>query len=714
MYTIYTKILGWQNRHAPNILLTMKLITIILLTTFMQVSAAAFAQKLSYTKKKTTLEKVFKEMEKQTGYTVVYPSNSLHNKKLDVDFKQTDVTEVMEKCLKGQYLTFVIEHHTVVIRDREKSLLDKFIDNFNMIDVEGRITDEQGKPLSGATVRVKSGGKATITDAGGRYHLNKIDENAVLIVSYLGFKTHEEAVKGRSTINVWLLPAMADLDDVVVVGYGTTKRKDLVGSVATVSGEDIRKQSATNFTQGLVGRAAGVQVSRPNGTPGASASIRIRGMSTVMGVNDPLYSIDGIVVQKYNGGGVDSRQTTLGLMDPLAGIDVNDIETIEILKDATATAIYGSRAANGVIIVTTKKGKAGQKPVFSLNYDVTSDRQAKFHHMLSAPQYIKFVTELYAANGQKIPNKTFPGTGNTDWQREVARTGLIQNLNLNLVGATKEGSTVYGFSSGITDQKGILINSGFKRYSLRANVESKVLSFFKVGTNLNFSSSELQGGSSSIYSVNMVAPYRPDIPVYNPDGSYAGNGATDNPVAARQSTMIGESKRLMATLFAELEIIPGLKARSAISYDINSNVNFSYRPSWMRSEIDLNQKGSRSDSNFEYTNRVFDNTLNFNKSFFKHHIDVVAGASWMLNQSKYSRVSSINFPNDEVLNNLGSAASISAYSSGGDKNGLESFFLRSNYNYDGKYYLSITKTHNNVCSNRIKILKATVWADNEI
>lgn len=673
----------------------MKLITIILLTTIMQVSASTFAQKLSYTKKNATLEQVFDEIKKQTGYTVLWPSNSLNDKRLDVAFKQASLPDVMKKCLDGQALTFVIENHTVVIREKKATLAMKVLDYFNSINIRGKVTDESGKPLPGASVKIKGSQRAMVTDANGDYFFRGVDEQVTLVISYMGFKTQEVAINRRAIINITLVTEMSDLDDVVVVGYGTTKRKDLVGSIATVNGDDLRKQSATNFTQGLVGRAAGVQVTRPNGAPGKSASIRIRGMSTVMGVNDPLFVIDGIVVQMYNGGGVASAQATVALMDPLSGIDVNDIETVEILKDATATAIYGSRAANGVIILTTKRGKAGQKPVFSLNYDVTADRQAKFHDVLSAPEYIKFVTELYAANGQKVPIKNFPGKGNTDWQREVARTGVIQNLNLNLVGVNKEGSTVYGFSAGLTDQEGILINSGFKRYSLRANVESKVLSFFKVGTNLNFSSIETKAGSASLYGISLVAGYRPDIPVYNSDGSYANNGGADNPVAARHPSGVNESQRLMASLFAELEIIPELKARSTISYDININAGYSYNPSWFLSEINLNQKGSRSERSFKYTNRVFDNTLNFTKSFHKHHIDAVAGASWMLNQSNSSAIKGINFLNDDVLNNLGSAGSISTYSSGGDKNGLESYFLRSNYNYDGKYYLSVTARADN-------------------
>ncbi|UKB78584.1 SusC/RagA family TonB-linked outer membrane protein [Chryseobacterium sp. MEBOG07] len=693
MYTIYHQILGWQHRHAPNILQKMKLTTIILLTTLMQVSAASLGQTLSFTRKNTTLEQVFVEMEKQTGYTVLWPSNSLDNRKLDVEFNKTSLKEVMKKCLEGQDLTFVIENHTVVIRDKEKSIVDKLVDYFNLIDVSGRITDEQGKPLPGATVRIKNGGKATISDAGGRWSLSKIDENTVLVISFLGFKTHEVKVSGKSRIDVWLLPDMSELDDVVVVGYGTTKRKDLVGSVASINGDDLRKQVATNFTQGLVARAAGVQVSRSNGTPGSSASIRIRGMSTVTGVNDPLFVIDGIPVQLFNGGGSAAMRTesSRGLMDPLSGIDMNDIENVEILKDATGTAIYGSRAANGVIIVTTKKGKAGEKPAFTFSYDASVDRQNKFYDLLSGPQYVKLMKGIYEKAGQPIENATFPGNGDTDWQREVTQVGLVQNINLNLLGATKEGGTVYGFSTGLSNQKGILIKSGLKRYSVRANVESKVLRFFKVGTNLNFSSTTLNGGGlSPIFTNASALTYRPDISIYNPDGSYAKTTSADNPVAERQNTDVNESQRFLASAFAELEMIPGLKLRSTLAFDINNNVGLLYYPSWMNSKIGSGTKGTRRDRSYKYTNRIFDNTLNYTKVFDKHHIDVVSGASWTLNMSRSLTISSEDFPNDNVLNNLSSAGRITGGGDSAESSGLESFFMRANYDYDGIYYLSVS------------------------
>jgi len=693
MYKIYTKILGWQNRHAPTILLTMKLTTIILLTTFMQVSATSFAQKLSYTQKNASLEQIFKEIKKQTGYTVFWSSNSLDNRKLDADFKNVSLEKVMEHCLEGQNLTFTIERHTVVIREREKSITERLIGYFNVKDVKGKITDEQGKPLPGATVKIKNGGKVTVTDAGGAYSLTNVDENAILVISFLGFKTQEVAVKGRNTVDVRLMTEMSDLDDVVVVGYGTTKRKDLVGSVASINGDDLRKQVATNFTQGLVARAAGVQVSRPNGMPGASASIRIRGMSTVTGVNDPLFVIDGIPVQLYNGGGSASLRTEpgKGLMDPLAGIDMNDIENIEILKDATGTAIYGSRAANGVIIVTTKKGKAGEKPVFSFSYDASVDKQNKFHDLLSGPEYVNLMKGIYEKAGQSIDYEGFPGNSDTDWQRAVTQVGLVQNINVNLLGASKDGGTVYGFSTGLSDQKGILIKSGFKRYSIRANVESKIFSFFKVGTNLNFSSSTLNGGGlGPIFMNSSVLTYRPDIAIYNPDGSYAKATDNDNPVAERQNTDVNESQRLLASAFAELEILPGLRLRSSLAFDINSNAGYLYYPSWMQSKISFGSKGSRMDRSYKYTNRIFDNTLNYSKVFDKHHIDVVSGASWTLNMSRAMSISSEDFPNDDVLNNLGSAALITGGGDSSESSGLESFFVRANYDYEGKYYLSLS------------------------
>lgn len=692
MYKIYTKILGWQNRHAPKILLTMKLTTIILLTTFIQVSASTFAQKLNYIKKNASLEEIFKEIQKQTGYTVFWSSNSLSNNRLDVAFKEASLPKVMEKCLDGQHLSFTIENRTVVISEREKSVVDKLINYFNVVDVKGRITDERGKPLPGATVMVKSGGRATITNTNGEYQLSSVDENAILVISYLGYKSKETAIKGRFVINVTLIEETEDLNDVVVVGYGTTKRKDLVGSISTITADDMRKQPATNFTQSLVARAAGVQVSRPNGTPGAGASIRIRGMSTLMGVGDPLFVIDGIPVQLYNGGGVDALRSAPGngLLDPLAGIDMNDIENVEILKDATATAIYGSRAANGVIIITTKKGHAGDQPVFSLNYDVAIDKQNKFFDLLSGPEYVKFMQKTYADAGETINDDTFPGTGNTDWQRAVLQTGVTHNLNLGLLGASKDGATNYGFSAGLTDQQGLLLNTGFKRYSIRSNVESRLFNLFKIGANLNYSSIKQIGGSSPIYSNYGAVTYRPDIPIFNPDGSYANDGGEDNPVAGKMSTNIAQSHRFMGSVYAELEIVKGLKARSSIAYDINDNIGYSYTPSWMLQESLYDEKGSRVDKTFTYVNRVFDNTLSYIKVFNRHHIDAVAGASWTLNKSNFMNVSSINFPNDDILNNLGSAGSISSYSSDGESSGLESYFMRANYNYDGKYYLTLS------------------------
>lgn len=671
----------------------MKLTAIILLTTIMHVSASSFGQRLSYTQKNASLEQIFKEIKKQTGYTVFWSSNSLDDRKLDVNFKNVSLEKVMEHCLEGQNLIFTIERHTVVISEREKSITERFIDYLNVKDVKGKITDEQGKPLPGATVKIKNGGKVTITDAGGAYSLSNVDEKAILVISFLGFKTQEVAVKGRSTVDVTLVTEMSDLDDVVVVGYGTTKRKDLVGSVASIGGDDLRKQVATNFTQGLVGRAAGVQVSRPNGTPGASASIRIRGMSTVSGVNDPLFVIDGIPVQLYNGGGSASLRTepSKGLMDPLSGIDMNDIENIEILKDATGTAIYGSRAANGVVIVTTKKGKAGEKPAFSFSYDASVDKQNKFYDLLSGPEYVKFMKGVYEKAGQTINDTSFPGNSDTDWQRAVTQVGLVQNMNVNLLGASKEGGTVYGFSTGLTDQKGILIKSGFKRYAIRANVESKVLSFFKVGTNLNFSSSALNGGGLTPINTNLSASrYRPDIAVYNPDGSFAKPGNADNPVTERQGANVNESQRLLISAFAELEIIPGLKLRSSLAFDINSNEGLLYYPSWMVSRIGSGTKGMRMDRNYKYTNRIFDNTLNYAKIFGKHHVDVVSGASWTLNKSRAMSINSQDFPNDDVLNNIGSAGRITGAGDSEESSGLESFFARANYDYDGKYYLSLS------------------------
>lgn len=671
----------------------MRLTIFLTIATILQVSAGSYGQQITLHKKNMALEEVFKVIKTQTGYNVLWQPEKLKAaKNIDADFKAASLETVLNKVLTNQPFTYVIDHRTIVIRLKERSIIELVTTYFNSMHIKGKVTDENGKTLPGATLKIKNSGRITQTNTSGEFEFNDIEGNAILVVSFLGYKTKEVTVHDKTNLNITLAEDQSSLEDVVVVGYGTTKRKDLVGSVATINADEMRKQVATNFTQGMVGQAAGVQVSRPNGIPGSGASIRIRGMSTVSGVNDPLFVIDGIPVQLYNGGGADALRfaPANGLMDPLAGIDINDIENVEILKDATATAIYGSRAANGVVIVTTKRGKAGQKPVFSFNYDASIDKQNKFYKVLSGPDYVKLMKDTYAAAGQSIDDETFPGTGNTDWQRAVIQTGVVQNMNVSLLGASNDGGTNYGFSAGLTDQKGILVNTGFKRYSLRANVESKVFDIFKIGTNLNYSSIQQTGGSSITYTNYGVATYRPDLPIYNPDGSYANDGQSDNPLASKQGTDINQSQRLLATVYAELEIVNGLKARSSLSYDINDNTGYSYTPSWMLAESQYDEKGSRYDKMFKYTNRIFDNTLTYTKAFNKHHIDAVAGASWTLNKSNFTNVSSINFPNDDVLNNLGSAGSISGYSSDSESSGLESFFMRANYNYDEKYYLTLS------------------------
>ena len=551
MYKIYTQKTGMPCWHAHKLLRVMRLTTILIMMTFMQVSAASYAQRITLKEKKMPLEKVFNAIHQQTGYDFLYERKLINTKEpLDIYVKSKTVEEVLDQYLSVLLLDYTVVGKTIVIKEKTKSFLDRVTDAFKSSDVSGKVLDEKGLPLPGATIKVKKTARITKTDAAGRFSINNLDENAILLVSFMGYKTKEVRLNNQGILTVTLEEDMASLSDVVVVGYGTTKRKDLVGSVSSIGGDDLRKQEATNFTQALAGRAAGVQVSRPGGEPGAGASIRIRGMSTVMGASDPLYVIDGIPVQLYNGGGIDALRSAPanGLMDPLAGIDANDIENIEILKDATATAIYGSRGANGVIVVTTRRGKAGSDPVFNFSYDISIDKQNKFYDVLSGPDYVRFMQDTYAKNNKPIDDVSFPGKGNTDWQRAITQTGLVQNMNLSLLGATQDGTTTYAFSSGLTDQKGILINSGFKRYSIRANIKSQVFNRLKIGTNLNFSSSTQTGGISPIYTTYGVASYRPDIPIYNADGTFANDGSSDNPVASRQSKNSNESRRLLASV----------------------------------------------------------------------------------------------------------------------------------------------------------------------
>lgn len=691
MYRNFTGI-GIPRRCIHKVLQIMRLTTFLLILSFMQVSAAGLAQRLTYVKKETTLKQLFQEIKKQTGYHVVWNAKDLSsNQAFKAEFQNATIDEVLSKSLEGLPLGYTVMDKTIVIMERNKTILDKVSDFFGVpITIKGRVLDENGNALAGASIQVKGQRLSTSASGSGAFTLNGVEDGAVLVISYLGYAQKE--VKARQNMGDIVLKMVdGQLEEVqVAVGYGAVRKRDLTGSVSLVNVEEMQKQPAFSLDVALAGRAPGVMVVKSSGAPGADASIRIRGASSVFGINEPLYVIDGVPIQIGQGMGLDTYRSTKSFqMSPLASINPEDIERIDILKDASGTAIYGSRGANGVILVTTKRGKG--KPTLTLSYQGMTDRFIKDFDMLTSDEMLQVASQAYNNNGTPFPADFLQYKGvSTDWRKLVTRNSYSNMLNLGLRGGLGNGQTNYSFSASMNNQAGVIKGSNVDRYNLRGNIESEVVKLVKAGANINYAKN-ISKGSSSTYYYNTIS-YRPDIPVFDKNGRYATtlDSTTANPVAKTLFTDNLTGDNLMGSLYAEARPFGFLRLRSTLSYNQTDNITLNYTPSFDPFEIKNGRKGSRKDINYKFSSLIFDNTATFDKFFGNHYLNTVVGASYTSDKTNSMRLESVNFPDDFVLNNLGSAGSIQSYTSGGSVSGLESYFARANYNYNGRYYLTLT------------------------
>lgn len=556
-----------------------------------------------------------------------------------------------------------------------------------VITVKGKVTDNAGLPLPGVTVKLKGGTAAAATNSDGNYTIVIPDGTGSLVFSFIGYETKEVLVNGQTAINVTLLESSKVLQDVVVVGYGTQKKTDLTGSVSQVKASDINATSTSNIANALQGRAAGVTVTT-SPTPGSSPTIRVRGSNSITAGNNPLIVLDGFPLENAN----------------LNDINSDDIATFDILKDASATAIYGSRGANGVIMITTKKGAAGQNNVtFSAYYGTESPTHLV--NLISGQQFIDFINTAYTY----VANKPVYGTGgyvatppvtNTDWQRELMRSSApMQNYNLDFSGGNEK--TKYLLSLGTFAQDGLLINSGFNRYSLRTNLEQKVTNWFTVGTHLQVNRSVTNSNNPGIQDIFRYG--FPTFPIRNADGSFyyatsADNGVlsqfTDNtrwnPVADQGLVTNQSAKnRILGDIYTEFKFLNHFTWRSNFGADLNDSKGYYYAPS--TSTSGYKQSGSGSQSFTNENQYVTESVLTYDNSWRKHHLTATGVFSYQNHITETASLSGTGFPTDftgyynaglEAVNNI---PSTNKYS-----NQLMSYTTRASYSYADKYLLTVT------------------------
>ncbi|MBU2651723.1 MAG: TonB-dependent receptor [Bacteroidetes bacterium] len=557
------------------------------------------------------------------------------------------------------------------------------------VTVSGTVSSSQdGSTLPGVSVVIKGTQQGTVTDINGKYSI-KAEASSTLVFSFIGMETREEAVGGRSTIDILLSPTVQSLEEVVVVGYGTESRKLLTSSISDFKPKDINEIPLENIDAAIQGKATGVQVVQNSGTPGGGMTVRIRGNNSINAGNEPLYVIDGIPMLTGNFGQIGFSGQNI---NAISDLNPNDIESISILKDASATSIYGARASNGVVLITTKRGKVEKTNINFSAYGGFQMAEKKLD-MLDASEWMVYRNELKANEGappvysqEEIDNPPV----DTDWLDEVFRTGALMNYELSATGGNEK--TTFYISGGYSYEDGILIGTDFKRLNGRLNLDHNLTSRLKIGTGIGLSNSwnnRVEGDQSLNGPLPNAISLPPVYPVYNSDGSYNEDGPYANPVAiANEASNLAQNFRTIANIFANYRILEGLNFETKWGIDYLSLNEHSYDPMTTRQGSKYNGLGI--EGNTIATNFTTNNFFTYAKTFRAiHELEAMAGYSYERYVRKSSYIEATEFPN-EYFQYITSAANIRTATASKVEDRTNSFFGRVKYNLKNRYIITLS------------------------
>ena len=556
--------------------------------------------------------------------------------------------------------------------------------------ITGKVTDN-AEPLPGVSIVIKGTAVGTTSDADGTYSINA-PADAVLVFSFVGYTTTEVPVDNRTVIDVVLTEDVKTLSEVVVIGYGTQTKRDLSTSVSSVSSQTLERQPVASFEQSLAGQAPGIQITTPTGNPGSAMNVRVRGNNSVSLSNQPLYVVDGVpIFPSYD------QELSIGNQrpNPLAAINPNDIESIDVLKDGAAAAIYGSRAANGVVVITTKRGKEGRAELtFNAYYGVQELR--KKIDVLNGPEFASMFNDARAAAGLSPAYDLDTVRTLTDWQDLIYRSAPIQSYQVTASGGSEK--TKYYISASYFDQEGIVINSGFKRINFKMNLDQELSSKFRVGTSLNLSRGDRYGSTRSELRLENsgtiigALAQIPTMPVYNSDGSYALNPFTlsDNPVGGQMEThnraLINQ---LIGNVYGELDVLDNLVFRSSFGIDFKAQSESEFLTRQLPGFLNApspSRGSARTGANFE-TIWLWENTLTYTLNRNDHNFTFLLGASVQESNRFISNASITGFPSNAVPY-LSAGTENRNVSSFEDDWGLVSYYGRVLYNFKDRYLAS--------------------------
>ncbi len=541
--------------------------------------------------------------------------------------------------------------------------------------VSGIVKDDQKMPLPGVNVVLKSNpSQGTITDIDGKYAL-EVTDGEVLVFRFIGMKSQEVPVGSQTTIDVVMESEFIGLDEVVAVGYGVQKKSDITGAVASVKFDELPIEGISNVDQALQGRMAGVQVTANTGSPGGSISVRVRGIATVNN-SDPLYVVDGLPV------------------DNIDFLNPNDINSIEVLKDASASAIYGSRGANGVVLVTTKKGSYGDKANITLTAYYGSQQVINNWETTSGSEWYAIQEEMNKTRTEPIDLTQVDKNVNTDWFKEITRVAPMKDVNLNINGGTEK--MTYSLSIGHFDQDGTIEKTSFERNNIKLNSEFKATKRFIVGTNLNIQKNERNSLTFDSYHtgvINTALKLEPVIPVFQEDGAYDYSKFTDYPNPVAQIEYENSSSELLTVngnIYGQLELMDGLSFKTSLGMSTARSDSYGFVPVYFvnTNQQNLINKVTRGYSRSEYYN--WENTLNYNKTFGKHTVGGLVGYTIEETDRQGVSASKQNIPNEEpFMWYLDAAAEGDLASGWGSEFSYMSYLGRANYSFDNKYLVTI-------------------------
>lgn len=649
---------------------------LLFITALSSISLFSYAQhqQVRLTGSNVTLKTAFKQIEQQTKLFVDYNTQEVNDSRVLTKLpKNSNVKEVMEQLLEGSGCSITFSNGHIIINKQARTVS-------STKNISGVVKDETGEPVIGANVVVKGTTNGTVTDMNGRYSL-EVPEGGVLQISYIGYNTQEVKVGSGDVVNVSLREDSETLDEVVVIGYGTVKKSDLTGAVGSVQMKDVSQVGITSADRALQGQIAGVQVNARTGQPGESMMIRVRGSNSLAGGNEPLYVIDGMPVEKMN-----------------SDINPEDILSMEVLKDASSTAIYGSRGANGVVMITTKRGRTGDTVLEYNGYVGVSSLRKKLD-LLGKDDYIAMVNEVSQndGNGIAITPEQAAMLPNNDWQDLAYQTALTHSHQVSVSGGTDK-TKLYS-SLNYMNQEGIIKGSDYNRFALRINGDQKLARNLSLNASIAYSygtqntaNSNADGWGAIAYTAMVMAPIQE---IRDADGKYTNFSGTPwggtNPVGMaelyKNKTV---NSRLLANMSLIYEIIDGLTFRVNAGAEVNAGSSDRYIPIGLSAGGKLDGDASKSKSNY-YT-IINENILTYDKRFNKNHaLNLMGGVTFQTYQYNDLGGSGTGFLRDVYeTNNLGVASTPGTPSSGYSDYRMASFLGRANYNLMERYLLTVT------------------------